>query len=344
MSRPPALVLSGGIALGAFHAGAYAAMDAAEWRPDWMVGTSIGAITAALIAGGPPDQAVERLRAFWAGVATEPGVFVPAIPSGLEALGSWSAALRAQLFGRQGVFRPRAPAIGPDRHPSLYDISPLRDRLAGLIDFGLVNDGPVRLTVTATGAVDGRRVVFDTHRGARLTMEHLLAASAFMPLFPPVEIDGRLLVDGGLTTNLPADLVLDTPDGHDTCVLVDLFAAEGTRPDRVLSALSRAMDLTFASQSRLVLQRCAREQALRQTIERLGKRLPDACREDPAVMADLAEGRGKAVEVISVGYRAIPGDAGPEKGFDFSGRSLAARWEAGAAAMVQAMPVGARRD
>ncbi|WP_438895024.1 patatin-like phospholipase family protein, partial [Bacillus cereus group sp. BC26] len=58
-------VLQGGGALGAFQLGVFQAMDEAGIRPDWVVGTSIGAINAALIAGNPPAQRYEKLSAFW---------------------------------------------------------------------------------------------------------------------------------------------------------------------------------------------------------------------------------------------------------------------------------------
>ena len=59
------LVLQGGGALGAYHAGVYEGLAEAELAPTWVVGVSIGAITSALIAGNPPERRVERLRAFW---------------------------------------------------------------------------------------------------------------------------------------------------------------------------------------------------------------------------------------------------------------------------------------
>jgi len=59
------LLLQGGGALGAYHAGVYEGMAEAGRAPSWVVGVSIGAITAALIAGNPPERRVERLRAFW---------------------------------------------------------------------------------------------------------------------------------------------------------------------------------------------------------------------------------------------------------------------------------------
>src|ERR1700747_885756 len=60
-----ALVLSGGGALGAYQAGAYAALESGGIRPNWIAGTAIGAIKAAIIAGNLPHETTVRLRQFW---------------------------------------------------------------------------------------------------------------------------------------------------------------------------------------------------------------------------------------------------------------------------------------
>src|SRR6202048_2732753 len=60
-----ALVLSGGGALGAYQAGAYAALENCGVRPNWLAGTAIGAINAAIIAGNLPHQRSPRLRQSW---------------------------------------------------------------------------------------------------------------------------------------------------------------------------------------------------------------------------------------------------------------------------------------
>ena len=51
-----ALVLSGGNALGAYHAGAYEQLHQNGIRPDWIVGASIGAVTGAILAGNAPED------------------------------------------------------------------------------------------------------------------------------------------------------------------------------------------------------------------------------------------------------------------------------------------------
>src|SRR5206468_1097058 len=59
------LVLQGGGALGAYQGGVFEALTDHGYVPDWVVGTSIGAINAALIAGNPPQRRLDRLHEFW---------------------------------------------------------------------------------------------------------------------------------------------------------------------------------------------------------------------------------------------------------------------------------------
>src|SRR3712207_1596738 len=109
-----ALVLSGGVALGAFEAGAYAALEeAGAPLPDWFVGASIGAVNAAIIAGNPPGRRVERLRRFWGSVARDPTPATSFLLGPPPAEGAWrkayneASALQSVLLGRPGLFRDR---------------------------------------------------------------------------------------------------------------------------------------------------------------------------------------------------------------------------------------------
>src|ERR1051325_6401332 len=63
------LVFQGGGALGAYQAGVYQALHEADIEPDWIIGTSIGAINAALIAGNAPARRLECLEEFWSRMA-----------------------------------------------------------------------------------------------------------------------------------------------------------------------------------------------------------------------------------------------------------------------------------
>src|SRR4030081_730290 len=59
------LVLQGGGALGAYQVGVYQALHEAGVEPAWVIGTSIGAINGAIIAGNPPAQRLDKLTQFW---------------------------------------------------------------------------------------------------------------------------------------------------------------------------------------------------------------------------------------------------------------------------------------
>lgn len=339
--RIVSLVLSGGIALGMYEAGAYAALhEHAELRPERLAGSSIGSVTAALIAGNPPERRVERLREFWE--AADP----------FPVLSSWSdqfvtgAVRQAQnnfsvaqtlLFGRPGLFRPRLALglqSGAQDVPALFDVGPLAQRLSELVDFDLLNRGPIRLAIACTDVISGERVVFDTGRGDRIEPRHLLASCALLPLFAPVAVDDRLLADGGLGANAPLDLVLDDGDARDAlCFVVELFARQGSRPHTLAASASRAGDLAFGNQTRRILEGLQRERDLRGLLGQLAARLPAAMRDDPAVAAILAESRVDRTTVVTVGYRAGLDESGVLKPFDFSRATLTDRWNAGDAAM-----------
>ena len=307
-----------------------------------MLGSSIGAVTAAIIAGNAPEQRIARLRQFWQAAATDPA---PAASFwfGVPDAGPWRQAynqasvLETLVLGRPGIFRPRlspGPRAGAGDVSALYDLAPLRAQVAELIDFDRLNRGGVRLSLCTTDVVSGERVVFDTGRGARIGPEHVVASCALLPLFAPVEIEGRLLGDGGLASNAPLDLLLDDPasDGA-LCFVVDLFAPEGSRPRTLGASLSRAGDLAFGNQTRRLREGQEREQRLRAVIARLGERLPPGLRRDPGIAALLAEGRRRPVEMHCLSYRAGLDEAGRGKVFDFSRATLADRWRAGEEAM-----------
>src|SRR5918993_3657279 len=137
-----AMVLSGGVALGAYQAGAYAALHQEGLRPDWLAGSSIGAVNAAIIAGNPPERRIERLREFWDGAAIEP--VAPGSPLWADPPSegpwrhayNWMSTLQSRIIGRPGLFRPRLlPGGAGEAYPSLYDLAPMRARLEALVDF-----------------------------------------------------------------------------------------------------------------------------------------------------------------------------------------------------------------
>jgi len=319
-----ALILAGGVALGAYHAGAYAALqEGARVRSLWLAGSSIGAVNAAVIAGNRPERRVERLRALWNEADAHPREPRTSAAQRLQHMENWASAMRARLVGNPGHFRPRVP-VPWERFKSLYDLAPLRERLGFLVDFGILNSGESRLTVATTDIETGELVLFDTARGDRITVDHLLASCGYLPEFAPVEIGGRLLGDGGLSANAPIEALLqDRPERDIDCFVVDLFPREGVRPNDLETAIARKSDLTFANQTWLRLEAFRREEQLR------------------AQIREASGGPQLRTTIYYLSYRPDLSEAGPERTFDYSGRSTAARWYAGEADMRAALAVAA---
>lgn len=244
-----ALVLGGGNALGAYHGGVAEALAAEDVWPDWIAGSSIGAIMGALIAGNPKERRVAAIREFWQrGALRDPKIAW--LPDALRKPIHLTAALQARLTGRPSLYTVRiGELLGGDGHPGLYDPAPMRRALEELIDFDLLNRGPVRLSVLAVDVETGAEVAFDTAR-ERLAVDHLLASAALIPDFPTVQIGKRWLADGGLAANVPVDLVLsETPETPLACFSVDLFPLAAPRPTRLADAAERQTDLSFAVQT-----------------------------------------------------------------------------------------------
>src|SRR5438128_8301544 len=97
------LVLQGGGALGAYQVGVYQALHEAGIEPDWVIGTSVGAINGALIAGNAPQHRLERLHAFWDSVEQHAGIGVPDFIPGF---GSTIANLTTMARGLAPFFTP----------------------------------------------------------------------------------------------------------------------------------------------------------------------------------------------------------------------------------------------
>ncbi|MCK8458371.1 patatin-like phospholipase family protein [Sphingomonas faeni] len=250
------LVLSGGNALGAFEAGVYEALHEHDLQPDWVIGASIGAINAALIAGSAPDRRIEALRAFWR-PALSPGALTLRWASIFETSRRTTAVGWSATAGRPGIFGPLLSAFTPwtDDQPSIFETNQLTITLEALIDFERLNAGPCRYTATAVDLETGDDVVFDS-TATRIKPDHIRASAALPVAFPPVGIDGRWLVDGGLSANLPLDPVLSAPPPRATlCIAVDLLPLHGPKPATLGEAASRMQDLIFAAQSRRSIAR-----------------------------------------------------------------------------------------
>jgi NTE family protein len=115
----------------------------------------------------------------------------------------------------------------------LFDLEPLEALVQDNISVRTFNELPRRFAAVACDITTGQRVVLQTGAIARA-----VRASAAIPgLFTPAEIDGRLLVDGGVVDNLPVDVAREM--GADYVIAVDLFPPPSgrQRPENLFELL-----------------------------------------------------------------------------------------------------------
>jgi NTE family protein len=189
-----AFILAGGGSLGANQVGMLAALVDYGVRPDLVIGASVGAINAARFAQEPSRKGVDALTGIWSGVKRRDVFRMTPVASLLR--------LARIGFGHDGLLDPSALEGLLRRHLSL-------ERL---------EDASVACVVVATDLRSGELVVLD--RGP--VIPAVLASAAIPGVFPPVEIEGRRLVDGGVAANTPlsvahalgADRVVVLPTGN----------------------------------------------------------------------------------------------------------------------------------
>ncbi|MFY9293418.1 MAG: patatin-like phospholipase family protein [Methylorubrum rhodinum] len=309
-ARDLAFVFAGGNAVGAYHAGTYEALHDHGLRPDWVVGASMGAVTAAIIAGNAPEDRVAKLRTFWEEATQKTGPD----PTGLlkpRQVYNGLHALMTLAWGRPNIFGHRLPGLWSalpwvPNDVALFDNAPLLRTLERLVDFERLNRGGTRLTVACVDIETGEEVYFDTSR-EEIRPEHILASTAIPPAFPPVEIGGRVLCDAGFTNNLPLDPVFASEPERDLlCIASDLFSLKAPRPASLDAVLERANDLIFASAPRRAISGLRREYELR----------------------DRLDPNGPKVTLLHLVYQA-GADELAAKSFDFSPSSICDRWTAG---------------
>jgi NTE family protein len=327
------LVLQGGGALGAYQAGVYQALHEAGIEPDWVIGTSIGAINASLIAGNPPECRLPRMREFWRRVRHD---------ALSHALGSapWSggAASKAMTFGFgvRGFFEPNPMAwLGP--HAPLgaeaagyYSTAPLERTLNELVDFALIEAKRTRLTVGAASVRTSEMRYFDS-RDMRLTARHVTASGALPPAFPPIRIDGELYWDGGILSNTPVETVFDdNPRQNGIIFAVHIWNPVGPEPDTMWKVFNRHKDIQYSSRALTHIGRQKQIHRLRHIIAELGKRLPVAEREQAEIRELLGYACLTRMHVVRLLAPSLDGED-HAKDIDFSRDGIRARWEAGVA-------------
>lgn len=347
LPREVALLLQGGGALGSFQAGVYERLDLLGVDISWVAGISIGAVNAAIIAGNLPHRRISRLKKFWLTVSGGmPNVVLPEIDHIREAAHLMAAGTVA-TFGVPGMFRPRLwpSMLMPEGSPgaiSFYDSAPLKDTLNACIDWDLLNDGPVRLSVGAVDVESGNFAYWDT-RGpngkTRIDARHIMASGALPPGLPPVEIDGRWYWDGGIVSNTPLAHVLDHQSEDMLVFQVDLFPAAGPKPQQMTDVYSRTKDIQYSSRTRQVTDQYLRLRREHRAIAALLEKLPPDLQDDPdAVRLRQCLDRG-SVNIVHLIYRSRAWESGA-RDFEFSRATMLDHWSQGRDAVQEVMHKG----
>jgi NTE family protein len=141
-------------------------------RADRVFGASVGAINGAAYAGNPTREGVERMADIWRGVKG------------------------TDIFPRSAL---DGPWVFLQKRPSVHSNSGLRAIIEAGIDYESLQDATIPFEAVTTSLTDGRERWLAHGRA----VEAILASSAIPSIFPPVIIDGDVLVDGGVVNNVP---------------------------------------------------------------------------------------------------------------------------------------------
>jgi NTE family protein len=235
--------------------GAYRALREAGYTPDVVAGVSIGAFTAAVIAGNDPDRRMARLGEFWDAISWLDVLEVPNAGVDFTKYHNMISSTQSCMFGQPNFFTPRTPAL-PQLHPrgtpgatSYYDTRMLEITLDKLVDFDRINAKKTRLLLGAVRVKSGDLVFFDNFK-TTINARHVMASGAMPPGFPGIKIDGDLYWDGGCVSNTPLEAIDELEPKVDTlAVAIDLFNPEGKEPDDMEEVLLRMKDIQFASKT-----------------------------------------------------------------------------------------------
>jgi NTE family protein len=329
------LVLQGGGALGAYQAGVYHALHEHGLVPDWIVGTSIGAINAAILAGNNQANRLTRLKQFWDRVSHRDSIDMSRVSDQQRRTNIWLATLDTVWRGVPGFFKPRLfhPfAFGQRVEPeqaSFYDTSELVHTLEELVDFDYLNTpGGMRLTVNALKVKCGSLSRFDSTERC-ITADHIRASGALPPGFPAVRVDGELYWDGGLYSNTPLQTVLDDLPHIDTLVfMVDLWSADGPEPTTLDEVQTRQKDVMYASRSKRHIEDYVATHRLQHKLRELYSQLPERDKSEQEAEELVGLGCDSTMHIVRLPYAGRDWHMAA-KDINFSKGSIEWRWDQG---------------
>ena len=274
------LVLSGGAARGLAHIGVLKALEEQGIRIDAIAGTSMGAVIGGLYASGYKIDELEKLalNIDWRQALSDapPREDVPFRRKQDD---------RDFLVKQKLSFRDDGSLglpLGVIQGQNLALL--LESKLAHASDTRDFDKLPIPFRAVATDIASGEKVVF--RKGH---LPQVIRASMSIPaVFAPVELDGRLLVDGGMTDNIPLDVARDM--GVDIAIVVDIGTPLRSRKqlNTVVDVLNQSITLMTRRNSEVQLAALHKDDVLIQ----------------PALSSFGVTDFGRAQEMIDAGYRA----------------------------------------
>ena len=236
------LGLQGGGAHGAFTWGVLdRLLEEESLKISGISGTSAGAMNAVVMASGYAKSgkygAREALDIYWTKIS-EAAKFSPFQRSFFDRLlGQWTldysvAYAFADMMGR--VMSP-------------YDIptsrfNPMQELLNEVIDFDVLENGPIKLFITATNVATGRGRVF---RSSKITSDVLLASACLPTIFRAVEIEGDYYWDGGYSGNPTLLPLIEECDADDTIIVQVNPYERRELPTSARDIISRVNEISF---------------------------------------------------------------------------------------------------
>ncbi len=308
------LVLQGGGALGAYQAGVYQALHEANIEPDWIIGTSIGAINAGIIAGNHVKDRLPRLREFWRRVERREIFHFAAPWRGVVDAASYFTTL---IGGIPGFFEPNPLAfwgthvhLGAEK-AGFYSTAPLEKTLNELVDCSLLNRCTPRLTVGAAN------------------VRHIMASGALPPAFPAIRIGEDYYWDGGILSNTPTEAIFDDNPRRDSLIFaVHLWNPTGEAPETMWEVLHRQKDIQYSSRVASHIARQRQVHRMRHVISQLVKHIPETDRNSPEVRELAGYGCVTQMHVVRLLAPSLDNED-HTKDIDFSASGIRMRWEAG---------------
>lgn len=225
LPRPLAFVMSGGASIGAAQVGMVRSLVERNVRPDFIVGTSVGAINGAAIASGWSD-AVERLELIWHDLD------------------------RKTIFGT-GM----AQLLRARRKGHVFEDEGLRSQIREHMVVPTFEELEIPLTAVATNVTHQHRELLESG-----SLETALMASTAIPgVYPFVKIHEDLFCDGGLVDNVPLGLAAEK--GAASIVVLDCGAGavRGRPPETLEESVIAALSVTLVQQLRSDLNDVADE-------------------------------------------------------------------------------------